>query len=104
LGATASDLGQLETAQDWYQQSHRLAQELFAAFPGNVDFKNGLALSDQWLGWTLEKLDQKAQAVDYYRQSKHLLEQLTASSPGNVEFKQNLDWVNKRLAELDPNA
>ncbi|MDZ4151907.1 NB-ARC domain-containing protein [Methylicorpusculum sp.] len=104
LGITASALGQLEAAQDWHQQSYRLEQELFAAFPGNVAFKNGLALSCQWLGWTLEKLEQEAQAVAYYQQSQHLLEQFAADSPGNIEFKQNLDWVNKRLAELDPNA
>jgi hypothetical protein len=49
-------LGDLEQALTFFEQYHQLEKELHEAFPQNVDFKNGLAISYAKLGDTYTAL------------------------------------------------
>ncbi|NUO00817.1 MAG: NB-ARC domain-containing protein, partial [Saprospiraceae bacterium] len=94
---TQSALGNLEQALTFFEQYNQLEKELYEAYPQNVGFKNGLALSHQWLGWFYEdKLQNMDKAKEHYRQSKVLLAELVGNFPNYVMFKKNLDWVEGR--------
>ena len=93
-------LGNLQQALTYFEKDLELTKQLYDSFPNNVSFKNGLALSYQWLGWFYEtKLNDKSKANENYHSSKTLLEQLVNSFPMYVEFKKNLAWVEEKLAE-----
>ena len=99
LGQTHSSLGNLDKALGFFEEYNRLEKELYTAYPNNVDFKNGLALSYQWLGHFLEtKKNDKKKAKENYQNSKLLLEELTTSFPNYVQFQNNLKWVEDKLS------
>ncbi|MFN8397768.1 MAG: hypothetical protein U0176_24330 [Bacteroidia bacterium] len=63
-----------------YQEYHRLEQELHNAFPGNVGFKDLLAVSYQHLGNTHTTLGDMDRALEAY-QEYHRLERAPRSLP-----------------------
>jgi tetratricopeptide (TPR) repeat protein len=77
-----------------------LSEELYAAFPGHVDFKNGLAVSYEKLGQTYTALGQLDAALEHYRQDLRLSEELHAAFPGHVAFKNGLAISYAKLAEF----
>ena len=85
----------------FFEEETDLFKELYEAYPTNVDFKNGLAVSCQWLGWVYKKAENKKKAKECYVLSKELLAQLVKSFPAYVEFKKNLDWVENKISELE---
>jgi hypothetical protein len=52
LGETHTALGNLQQALTFFEDETRLFEELYAAYPANVSFKNGLAISYEKLGET----------------------------------------------------
>ena len=50
LGETHTALGNLDTALGFYEKDIALSKELYADFPTNVSYKNGLAVSYAKLG------------------------------------------------------
>ena len=69
---------------------HRLEQELYEAYPTNVEFKNGLAIACQYLGSTAAAQGNLDQALGWYEQYHRLEQELYEAYPTNVEFKNGL--------------
>jgi len=82
----------------FFEERSRLGKELYDAYPNNVSFKNGLAISYIKLGSVYEKMEKNNKAVEYYRLSAELLSELAHSFPQYVEFKNNQAWVQKKLS------
>ncbi len=94
-------MGDLNEALQFYEKYNQLEQELYDAYPSNVEFKNGLAISCIKLGLHYEQSDNQVTAKKYYEQSIDLLQALVRESPRYVAFQKNLDWVTARLAQLE---
>jgi hypothetical protein len=91
----------LDKALTFYDDETRLFEELYDAFPSNVSFKNGLAISYAKLGvfYKAHRSD-IVTAHNYFQQAEALWEELTESAPGYVEFQRNLLNVRNILSEL----
>ncbi len=100
LGETHSSLGNLDKALSFFEEYNRLEKELYAAYPTNVSFKNGLAISYAKLGaFYQDKKKDTTRAKKYYEQCHVLWQELTNAFPGYVEFQNNLKWVESKLTE-----
>lgn len=99
IGRYHTTTGNLNRALEIYEEFTRLQKELYAAYPNNVSFKNGLAISYVKLGEINEKIEKKAEATAYYQQAAALWSQLVQSAPQYVEFKKNFQWVQNKLAK-----
>ncbi|MGZ4957465.1 MAG: NB-ARC domain-containing protein [Methylobacter sp.] len=97
LGSYHNTVGNLGRALEFYEDDLQLSKELYQAYPDNVSFKNGLAISFIKLGSIFERLEKNEKFREYYIEAKKLLEQLVADSPDYVEFQKNLNWVKNRL-------
>ncbi|MBK7873891.1 MAG: hypothetical protein IPJ74_26170, partial [Saprospiraceae bacterium] len=74
---------------------------LYEAFPNNVGFKNGLAVSYSQLGvFYRDRIKDKQKATFYLQQCYTLLEELATAYPAYVEFQHNFEWAKKALAGL----
>jgi hypothetical protein len=104
IGGYHTTTGNLDKALEFFEEYTRLEKELYEAYPNNVSFKNGLAISYAKLGEThtelgnLDKASNK-KAKEYYQLSKNLWTQLVNEFPQNAEFKSNLEWVERKLSE-----
>ncbi|MFN0202857.1 MAG: hypothetical protein ACKVTZ_15145, partial [Bacteroidia bacterium] len=79
----------------------RLGKELYEAYPANVSFKNGLAVSYAKLGvFCRDNLKEKDKARAYFQQAEGLWQALVADAPLYVEFRNNLEWVQNVLKGL----
>ena len=65
-------------------------EELYEAYPQNVSFKNGLAISYSKLGETHTSLGNLEKALSYYEDETELFEELYEAYPQNVSFKNGL--------------
>lgn len=101
IGSYYRTTGNLDKALGFFEEETDLFKELYEAYPTNVSFKNGLALSYLWLGWVYEKAENKKKAKECYVLSKELLTPLVKSFPAYVEFKKNLDWVENKISEQE---
>ncbi|AEE54025.1 TPR repeat-containing protein [Haliscomenobacter hydrossis DSM 1100] len=90
LGNTHSNLGNLQQALAFFEQFNELEKELYADFPQNVVFKNGLAVSYERLGQTHRDLGNLPQALTFFEDETKLFEELYADYPQNVSFKNSL--------------
>ena len=82
----------------FFEDETELFKELYEAYPNNVSFKNGLAVSFIKLGSIFERLEKREKSRDNYKEAKKLLEQLVTSFPNYVEFQNNLNWVENQLS------
>ncbi|MCI4668449.1 MAG: hypothetical protein MRZ79_09935, partial [Bacteroidia bacterium] len=69
------------------------------AYPNNVKFKNGLAISFSKLGQTHTSLGNLDSALIFFNQSSLLVAQLFEAYPNNVEFKNNLAISYEKLGQ-----
>lgn len=69
------------------------------AYPDNVGFQNGLAISYTKLGLHFEAGD-RTKAIGYYEMARDIWTELTQNFPAYVEFARNLAWVSRKLDEL----
>ncbi|MBT31985.1 MAG: hypothetical protein CMO01_20185, partial [Thalassobius sp.] len=97
---THSSLGNLSKALEFFEQRSQLGKELYAAYPDNVGFKNGLAISYLYLGQTFEAKEQFENAKTNYQKGEKLYKELVKDFPQNG-FQNNLAWVEKRLKALE---
>ncbi len=67
-----------------------MSKELYDAYPNNVSFKNGLAISYEKLGSTHTALGHLDQALQFFEDETTLFEELYEAYPNNVEFKNGL--------------
>jgi len=90
-----------DKALTFYDDETRLFEELYDAFPSNVSFKNGLAISYAKLGvfYKAHRSD-IVTAHNYFQQAEALWEELSESAPAYVEFQRYLRQVRKDLSEL----
>ena len=102
LGETHTALGNLPQALTFFEDQTKLFEELHEAYPQNVSFKNGLAISYWQLGsFYKDKKSDVAAARWYFEQCRQSLQELTESYPAYVEFNNNLSEVQNDLTNLD---
>jgi len=80
----------LDKALAFFEDYNKLAKELYADYPKNVDFKNGLAISYQFLGETHTALGNLDKALTFFEDYNKIMEELYAAYPKNVKFKNGL--------------
>ena len=76
-------------------------KELYESYPNNVSFKNGLAISYQFLGNTHTSSGHLEQALRFFEEYNQLEKELYESYPNNVEFKNNLALSYAKLALIN---
>jgi Flp pilus assembly protein TadD len=76
-----------------------LTKELYEAYPTNVGFKNGLAISYEKLGQTQSDLGNLEAALGYFEIETKLFEELYEAYPTNVGFKNGLAISYEKLGE-----
>ena len=95
LGNTQSSLGNLEKALQYFEIRNQLGKELYAAYPTNVSFKNGLAISYYKLAET-----DKNKSRFYFQQAELLWAELVRDAPHYIQFQQFLQQVREDLSKL----
>ena len=93
-------MGNLDKALEFYEERNKLSKELYEAYPTNVAFKNGLAVSYAKLGETQASLGNLDKALEYYEDDIKLSKELYATYPTNVEFKNGLAISYAKLGEF----
>jgi tetratricopeptide (TPR) repeat protein len=90
----------LDKVLTYYETYNKLKQELYAANPANVSFKNGLAISYEKLGNAHNNLDNLDKALEFYEERNRLGKELYISYPTNVEFKNGLAISYSKLGNF----
>ena len=92
----------MDKALTLFEERSRLGKELYAAYPQNVDFKNGLAISYTNLGvFSRDELKDSAKAKGYFQQAEKLWSELVRDAPQYAGFQRSLRIVQENLANLD---
>jgi tetratricopeptide (TPR) repeat protein len=86
-----------------------LNKELYESYPNNVEFKNNLAISYEFLGETHAELGHLDKALQFYEERARLGKELFEAIPNHVGFKNNLAisyWklgdVNRKIQKKTP--
>jgi hypothetical protein len=90
----------LKKALKYFEDETVLFKELYEAFPQNVTFKNGLAVSYLKLGDLSLTKNNKILAQQYFVQAQKILQELALAAPQYAEFQKNLVTVNSDLADF----
>jgi tetratricopeptide (TPR) repeat protein len=84
-------LGNLEKALKFYEEETQLFEQLYVAYPNDVSFKNGLAISYAQLGvFCRDKKQDKAKAKSYFQSAEKHWVELLVISPQYAQFKKYL--------------
>jgi tetratricopeptide (TPR) repeat protein len=95
-------LGNLDKALGFFEEMNKYFKELYADYPNNVDFKNGLAISYSKLGaFSRDKLKDNKQAKTYFQSAEKLWRELVRDAPQYVQFQQFLGIVQKDIQALN---
>ena len=89
--------GNLDKALTFFDDETLLFEELYEAYPQNVSFKNGLAISYSKLGETHSALGNLDKALTFFDDETLLFEELYEAYPQNVSFKNGLAISNAKL-------
>lgn len=100
LGSYHQTTGNLDKALAFYEDETELFKELYEAYPQNVSFKNGLAISFWKLGDFNRKAENKTEARAYFQEAERLWAELVSSFPSYPLFKKYLDVARKDLENL----
>jgi hypothetical protein len=101
LGETHSALGNLDKALTFFQERFLLGKELYEAYPQNVSFKNGLAISYAKLGiFSRDERGDSAKARSYFGQAATLWTDLVMNYPSYAEFQRSLTWIKDAINSL----
>ena len=93
--------GNLDKALEYFEDETTLFSELYRDHPGNVGFKNGLAISYAKLGlFYLQHKGDRVTCRKYLEQARNLWAELVQSARGYAEFSRNLDLVERQLADI----
>ena len=101
IGHFYAYLGNLTRALEAYQDLEKVSKNLIIKEPTNSNFKNGLAISYQFLGQTNQKLGNLKISLDFFEKRKDLAEQLYKEFPNNVEFKNGLAISYQFLGQIN---
>ncbi len=102
LGETHSSLGNLDKALRFFEERSRLGKELYAAYPQNVSFKNGLAISYAKLGvFNQEQLKNNNKARFYFEKAEQIWIELVKDAPQYVKYQDFLKKVQNILKSLE---
>lgn len=86
----------------FFEQSNQLGQELYVAYPQNVEFKNALAISHKNLGvFSRNELKDNKKAKAYFQEAEKLWIELVRDAPQYAQFQQFLEMVQKDIKSLD---
>ncbi|MGD1893747.1 MAG: NB-ARC domain-containing protein [Cyclobacteriaceae bacterium] len=99
IGSFYRATGNLINSLKYYEQYRALIEELYEAYPQNVSFKNGLAISYVKLGLTYEQREEADQSKEFFQKAKQLWSELVNKAPQYAEFQRNLNWVKQKLEE-----
>ena len=80
----------MDKALEFYKEYNHLEKALYEAYPQNVSFKNGLAISYERLGSIHTSLGNLDKALEFYKEYNHLKKALYEAYPQNVSFKNSL--------------
>jgi serine/threonine-protein kinase len=83
-------LGDTKSAQAQYQEGHRIARHLAAAFPGDAVARRDLAASYHKVGDVALRRGDARAAHDAYREALSILGQLAEADPGNAVAQRDL--------------
>ncbi len=85
----------------FFDDETRLFKELYEAYPQNVSFKNGLAISYAKLGvFNRNKRGDAAKARGYFELAEALWAELVKSYPAYAEFQRNWSNIKSDLKAL----
>jgi len=90
IGNFYKTTGNLDKALTFFDERSRLGKELYEAYPQNVSFKNGLAISYEKLGDTHSALGNLDKALTFFDERSRLGKELYEAYPQNVSFKNGL--------------
>ena len=90
IGNYHQTTGNLDQALGFYKEAHRLENELYDAYPDNVDFKNSWAIACARVGTIHAALGHLDQAWGFYKEYQRLAKELYDAYPDNVDFKNGL--------------
>jgi len=98
LGDTHTALGNLPMALTFFEDKTKLFEELHEAYPQNVSFKNGLAISYLMLGQFFIKNQNEPEKTRLYIQKGYdLYIELIRDYPDYPAFKGNFEWAKQQL-------
>lgn len=101
LGETHTELGNLDQALMFFKDETVLFNELYKAYPENVSFKNGLAVSYFKLGVLfIDQSNNKNNAKAYFKKAQKLWSELVKQAPKHVDFQKYFEIVQKILNDL----
>ena len=75
--------------------------QLSRDFPGNLDFKNNLAMANGKLGETHIYINDFAKAEPYFRDYLRLSKELMATAPQDLSYQTNYAVALWKLADLN---
>jgi tetratricopeptide (TPR) repeat protein len=99
IGMFYQTTGQLKKALSFFEKCNQSSEELYEAYPDNVTFKNGLAISYEKLGETFTTLGQLEKALSFFEKYRQLSEELYEANTTNVSFKNGLAISYSKLGE-----
>ena len=97
LGNTHRDLGNLNKALTFFEQSSDLAKEIHEASPHDVSSKNGLAIAYAKLGEIHRALGNLEQALTFFEKDLELSKECQKAFPQEGEFKHGLAIAYSKL-------
>ncbi len=92
--------GELHPAMEAYQQMAAILMALCDQEPGDVSYKNGLAISHSRLGDIYKSQGDLADALKHYKLYNELEQGLHAEYPGDVSYKNGLAISHSRLGDI----
>ena len=101
IGNFHKTTGNLDKALTFFDERSRLGKELYEAYPQNVSFKNGLAISYAKLGvFNRDKRGDATKARRHFEQAEALWAELVKSYPAYAEFQRNWSSIKADLNAL----
>jgi hypothetical protein len=84
-----------------FRGRNQVFKELYEAYPNNVSFKNGLAVSYYKLGqFYRDNQNDKKKALAYFLKAEELWVELVRAAPQYAEFQRFLAQVQRDLENL----
>ena len=91
---------QVPQALTFFEDETELFKKLHAAYPENVDFKNGLAISYSKLGWLYRyKMNESEKAKPYFQKCYDIWKEMSEQFPDYQEFRNNYEWAKEQLGQ-----
>lgn len=99
IGSFHETTGNLTKALDFYEKYNELSKKLVAQHHENTDYKNGLAISYNYLGNTHLSLGDLNKALNNYEKYNQLSKELYEENNKNVKFKGDFAISYSKLGD-----